>query len=107
VDLATLAAAGPNGLPDAAAAAADAAAAAAEAEAAAEEAAPKPEDVMRAFASAKVRCVVVGWIRSRLGLCLVGWFFSRERGASVQQQQQMRQQRWPRHCKGVLWGLIH
>jgi hypothetical protein len=55
VDLATLAAAGPDGLPDAAAADA---AAAAEAKAA-EDAAPKPEDVMGAFASAKVRCGAV------------------------------------------------
>jgi hypothetical protein len=51
------AAAGLNGLPDAAAAA-EADAAEAEAKAA-EDAAPKPEDVMRAFASAKVRCVAV------------------------------------------------
>jgi hypothetical protein len=49
-DFATLAAAGPNGLPDAAAAA--------EAKAA-EDAAPQPEEVMRAFASAKVRCGAV------------------------------------------------
>jgi hypothetical protein len=52
VDLATLAAAGPEGLPDAAAA--DAAAAAEAAAKAAEEAAPKPEEVMKAFAAAKV-----------------------------------------------------
>jgi hypothetical protein len=62
-EFATLAAAGSNGLPDAAADAAAAADVAAAEAKAAEDAAPRPEEVMRAFASAKVRCgAVFGFI---------------------------------------------
>ncbi|KAF6264573.1 hypothetical protein COO60DRAFT_71316 [Scenedesmus sp. NREL 46B-D3] len=70
VDLATLAAAGPDGLPDAAAAAAEAAAA--EAEAAADEA-PRPEEVMKAFASAKGE---LEWLQATLATLREGRYLT-------------------------------